>query len=478
MKKFLLSIDQGTTSCRSIVFDLKGEVQHISQKKLGQSYPQPEWVEQDLELLWQTQLATIKDCLKYFDPKEILSIGITNQRETIGIWDKAGKALKPAISWQCQRSKGAIQEYANYQELSLQTTGLPINPYFSATKLHWLLKNSPELLPMISSGELMAGTVDTWLLYKLTKGKSFLTDYSNASRTLLFDINKLNWSEEMCQLFEIPQVLLPKAVSSQYEFGFCDKEFSGVDIPIRAIIGDQQAALYGHACLDKGLAELTCGTGGFLLLNTGTEAVRKDGLLTSIGWEAKGQKAIYVQEASILTMGSMLEWLQRINIIPKDPSLMDSLIEEVSSSNNLSVMPALTGFGSPDWGRNEKASIVGLTAEVTGADILKSTINGFVFRIKQVIDCLQEIKELKIGGGLARSNYFCQSLANLLKINVHRSANVEATAWGTASLSHHEFNQVQVNELQDLWKKDRSFTPLNDEQILLEWCRWKEKFVN
>ncbi|MDX1919254.1 MAG: FGGY family carbohydrate kinase [Candidatus Caenarcaniphilales bacterium] len=472
-QKFLLAIDQGTTSCRSIIFDLDGRVKHIAQKKLGQSYPQPQWVEQDLELLWQTQLSTIKDCLKYFTPQEIASIGITNQRETIGLWDKNGKALKPAISWQCQRTKDTIQEFEKHQNFSREITGLPINPYFSATKLQWLLKNSPEFAQMIKTGEVLAGTVDTWLLYKLTKGKSFLTDYSNASRTLLFDINELEWSEKMCRIFDIPMILLPKALPSQHEFGLSDKEFTGVEIPIRAMVGDQQAALYGHACLDKGLAELTCGTGGFLLLNTGHEPAKTEGLLTSIAWENKEQKPVYMQEASILTMGSMVEWLQRINVIPKDPTAIDSLIGEASNSSTLSVMPSLTGFGSPDWTRNEKASILGLTAEVTGADILKATIDGFAFRIKQVIERLDELKELKIGGGLSRSDYFCQTLANLLRINVHRAANVEATAWGAASLSHHEF---QKENLIKLWQKDRSFSPLTNKQIFADWERWKSIF--
>ncbi|MFN5539208.1 MAG: FGGY family carbohydrate kinase [Candidatus Melainabacteria bacterium] len=510
MKKYLLAIDQGTTSCRSIIFNLQGDVIFTAQEKLGQNYPQAGWVEQDLEILWQTQLQTIKACLTQVAPAEILSIGITNQRETIGLWDKQGKPLTPAISWQCNRTKDSL-EYITSAELQDQVrkiTGLPINPYFSASKLNWLIKNSSvDLQNKIKNGEVLAGTIDSWLLFKLTGNQNHFTDLSNASRTLLLDIRTGNWSDELLKIFEIPKEILPQLKPCQSNFGLTSKEILGCEIMIGAMIGDQQAALYGHGCLEPGMAELTCGTGGFLLSNIGANCGQdlnlKEGLLTSIAWQlqkddieeltclskekgipkqsnsstptplkgdsriehesprssalgdckAQNREIIYTQEASILSMGSMIEWLARLGIIDKTSDL-DELINEAKDIDDLQIMPTITGFGSPYWSLNQKAEMHGLSAGIGSGEILRATMKALAFRVKQVTS--SSIHELRIGGGLSKSNFFCQYLADLLGIAIKRSQNTEATAWGAAIMSHHEFKQ---EDLLSVWKAEKDFMP-------------------
>jgi glycerol kinase len=470
-KKYLLAIDQGTTSCRSIVFNLQGQAVYTAQQKLGQEYPQSAWVQQDLEVLWQTQLATIKECLNAVDPNQIAAIGITNQRETIGLWNKQGEALTPAISWQCQRTEGLIGRFSAHEERIRQITGLPLNPYFSASKLAWLLQNNPNL----NLQELLAGTVDTWLLYKLTAGKAFLTDPSNACRTLLFNLEQNDWSDELLDLFGIPGAILPKVVPSQSEFGLTDKAVLGHQIPICGMIGDQQAALYGHACLEPKMAELTCGTGGFLLFNSGAKPHFTDGLLSSVAWQLSGHAPVYTQEAAILSVGSMLEWLNRLGLI-QNTFKIDETISQAAHDADLMVMPALTGFGSPNWSNKQRASILNLGPESAGPEILKATIEGIAFRVKQVILLIDKLIELRLGGGLARSNYFCQLLANTLELKISRSANIEATAWGAASIAHMGFTP---KELKNIWHAQKTFQPqLEGVKIAQEkWSHWSEAFA-
>jgi glycerol kinase len=470
--KYLLAIDQGTTSCRTIIFDFYGKPQFISQEKLGQNYPQAGWVEQDLEILWQTQLKTIKECLSKVDSKEIASIGITNQRETIGLWNKNGQPLTPAISWQCTRTKDSLVSLKDYESKVKEITGLPINPYFSASKLQWLIQNNPSLKSQIEAGEVLAGTIDSWLLFKLTGGLSHFTDLSNASRTMLFDIRKGTWSSELLQLFQIPIQLMPKAVPSQFNYGCTHKEILGCELPIRALIGDQQAALYGHNCLEEGEAELTCGTGGFLLVNSGKEIHLTDGLLTSIAWQKENEEITYTQEAAILTMGSMIEWLKRIGLI-EYKSTLDEQLEASNPENNILVMPTITGFGSPNWKKEHQTSIIGLTPSANGASILKATMQGLAFRVKQVVSLIPNITNLRLGGGLSQSNYFCQFLANSLQIPATRSSHPEATAWGAAALSSPIALQNQIDN-------GENFLPQAEKQSEVQalWESWIKEFHN
>lgn len=357
-----------------------------------------------------------------------------------------------------------MNAFKPYESEIRQISGLPINAYFSASKLKWLLqKHKPK--------EALAGTIDTWLLYKLT-GKH-LTDVSNASRTLLFDLNKNIWSERLLKLFEIPLNILPQVYPSQADFGLTLKNVLGCEIPIRAIVGDQQAALYGQACLKAGMAELTCGTGGFLLVNLGEKVYLQNGLLTSTAWQLHNNlKPIYMQEASILSVGSMIEWLNRVGLIPKTENL-DYLIEEANSESPILVMPSITGYGSPNWEKQQKAEILGLTPEANGASILKATVEGIAFRIKEVIDCIPNLSELRLGGGLAKSAYFGQFLANLLNIPILRSNNIEASAWGAASMANWAYSE---DELFGLWKEEEKFNPKNLSYALKLWESWKSKF--
>ncbi len=463
-KEFLVALDQGTTSSRTIVFNKEGSIICSSQKPLKQIYPQTGWVEVDLNELWETQLYTLQECLRQIDPNDIEAIGITNQRETIGLWYKNGKPATHAISWQCSRTRDSLQKLKSKEEEIRQITGLPLNPYFSASKLAWLLQNHS-----LENGELLAGTIDSWLLYKLTGNKNFFTDVSNASRTLLFDIKKLQWSERLLQLFDIPREVLPELKPSQFDFGYTDKKVLGYELPIRSLIGDQQAALYGHNCLRAGEAELTCGTGGFLLTNTGNKPAFTYGLLTSVAWQKENAPATYCQEASILTMGSMIEWMQRIGLIENTKDLDNKVAK--AKDNNLLVLPTITGYGSPNWAQNQKGQIANLTANSDGNSILKACLESFAFRVKQVALELPELSILKIGGGLSKSNFFCQLLANLLNIPIVRSDIVEATALGCAFLAASTDIQVEFNTEQKI------FVPIEkdvqtDKNKFEEWSKY------
>lgn len=426
----------------------------------------------NLQELWETQLATIKDCLSKVNPSEVIAIGITNQRETIGLWNKAGQPLTPAISWQCKRTQSSVDSLKEHEQFINKTTGLTLNPYFSASKLQWLLSRNTQLKAQIEAGEVLAGTIDSWLLYKLTAGASHSTDASNASRTLLFDIHKLSWSPELLKLFEIPSQILPSVQASQGHFGVTAKEVLGHEIPIMALIGDQQAALYGHSCLNEGMAELTCGTGGFLLANLGHSATLRDGLLTSVAWQLQGEKPVYAQEASILSMGSMLEWLARVGLLEKTDNL-DELLEKAKQNNEILVMPAVNGYGSPDWKRIQQASICNFSAQAASPEILKATLDGIACRVKEVANHISQLSELRIGGGISRSDYFCQFLADLLELKVLRASNIEATAWGAASLAHAHFTP---GELKAKWQVEKAFTPSTNNFAKAHWEKWKAAF--
>jgi glycerol kinase len=471
-KKYIISIDQGTTSSRTILFDTEGRLIKQYQAQIQQTYTANNNVEQDLNDLWTNQLKTLKQCLNEVNHDEIACIGITNQRETFGFWDKKVQPYSNAISWQCRRSEDRLNKLGHLSESIAKITGLRLDAYFSAGKIAQLLEESPALRSKLHNDELIGGTVDTFLLAKLTAGRIHVTDPSNACRTMLYDINKLKWSQELLKEFAIPENFLPSVKPSNFEFGFTDEKIVGAEIPIHSLIGDQQAALYGHGCFKEGEAELTCGTGGFLLLNTGKRREDREGNLCSIAWQTSNEDPVYCLEAAILTMGSMFEYLKRLGLL--DDRVISSIQSNDKIEESLFIMPTLMGFGSPYWEKHPKCSIIGLRASMEAQDIFKALIQGFACRVKQIVQKLPRISTLKIGGGIANNNYFCQFLADLLELKIERAANLECTAWGAARMAYEGMGfEIKVSDKL----KNTTFQPNPNKKTFQYYDLWENELM-
>ena len=445
MAKYIMALDAGTTSNRCILFNEKGEICSMAQKEFTQHFPKPGWVEHDAGEIWATQLQVAREAISRIGakPEEIAAIGITNQRETTIVWDKhTGKPVCHAIVWQCRRTA----EYCDsLKERRLtdkfrEKTGLVIDAYFSATKVKWILDHVEGARERAERGDLLFGTVETWLIWKLTKGKVHVTDYSNASRTMLFNINTLQWDEEILRELDIPRSMLPEAKPSSCIYGYADASFFGGEIPIAGAAGDQQAALFGQTCFHAGEAKNTYGTGCFLLMNTGEKPVfSKNGLVTTIAWGIDG-KVNYALEGSIFVAGAAIQWLRDELRLIDSASMTEYMAQNVEDSNGCYVVPAFTGLGAPYWDQYARGTIVGLTRGVNKDHIVRATLESLAYQVNDVLEAMKadsgiELSALKVDGGASANNFLMQTQADISSAPVNRPKCVETTAMGAAYLA-------------------------------------------
>jgi len=468
MSKYILSLDQGTSSSRAIIFNRELEIVGTKQVEYPQIYPKPGWVEHDPEQIWESQYSVICDLLKDLNisPAEISAIGITNQRETTIVWDKTtGVPVYNAIVWQDKRTSDFCSKLKNegYEELIRKSTGLVIDSYFSATKVNWILNNVPGVREKAEKGSLLFGTVDSWLIWKLTDGKTHITDYSNASRTLLFNIRSLKWDNELLDIFDIPVTMLPKVKpSSGIVAKTSEKLFNGKKIPIAGIAGDQQAALFGQNCFEKGMAKNTYGTGCFMLMNTGNQIVEsKSGLLSTIAWFVDG-KVDYALEGSVFIAGAAIKWLKEGIKLINDAKETQGIAENVKDDEDIYVVPAFSGLGAPHWDMYARGAILGLTQGVTDKHIVKATIEALAYRTKDVLDAMSrdsgiELTELNVDGGASVNDYLMQFQADILNTRVDRPQIIETTALGVATLAGIAVGLWTKEEIIEKKKTDKSF---------------------
>jgi glycerol kinase len=491
---YILAIDQGTTSSRALVVDVQGNVVGTGQKAFTQHFPRPGWVEHDPEEIWSSTREAIDGALGAagIAAGELSAIGIANQRETVVVWDRAsGAAVGPAIVWQDRRTAGFCHELKErgLESTFAEATGLTLDPYFSGTKLAWTFREHPDLRQRAEAGELAAGTVDSWLVWKLTGGQRHVTDYTNASRTLLFNVVKGRWDERLCELLEIPRGILPRSQPSQSPFGKTSREVFGAEIPITGIAGDQQAALVGQACLETGQGKNTYGTGCFLLAPAGGKArLSRNRLLLSLsGWAgAKGPD--YVLEGSVFVAGALIQWLRDEIGLIRDSGEVEGLAASVPDSGGVQIIPAFTGLGAPDWDPNARGAILGLTRGTSKAHIARAALEAIALSSAELLECMnadlpEPIVELRVDGGAARNNLLMQMQADLSGVPVVRPSNTETTAMGAAYLAGLGAGiWADQEEIRSLWKAERTFEPAigSDErgERLRSWRRGVERTLN
>jgi glycerol kinase len=445
MAKYVMALDSGTTSNRCILFNEKGEMCSVAQKEFTQYFPKPGWVEHDANEIWSSQLGVAVEAMSKIgvSAKDIAAIGITNQRETTIVWDKiTGEPVYHAIVWQCRRTSeycDSLKEKGLTDSFRAKT-GLVIDAYFSGTKLKWILDNVEGVRERAEKGELLFGTVETWLIWKLTKGKVYVTDYSNASRTMLFNINTLEWDDEILAELNIPKSMLPKAEASSHIYGHSDPQFLGGEIPIAGAAGDQQAALFGQTCFKAGEAKNTYGTGCFMLMNTGEKPVfSKNGLVTTIAWGLDG-KVNYALEGSIFVAGAAVQWLRdEMRLIDSSPD-SEYMASKVKDTNGCYVVPAFTGLGAPHWDQYARGTIVGITRGVNKYHIVRATLDSLCYQTNDVLQAMRadsglELASLKVDGGACANNYLMQTQADIINAPVNRPQCVETTAMGAAYLA-------------------------------------------
>ena len=477
MKKYILSIDQGTTSSRAILFDKLGNIVSSSQKEIKMIYQKEDYVEQDSIDIWTSVLSTTAECLHSAEvlPEEIASIGITNQRETTILWDKRdGTPVYNAIVWQSKQSKDICDNLKEkgLNDLFKSKTGLLIDPYFSATKVKWILDNIDGTKELMDQGNLMFGTVDTWLLYKLSGNKIHKTDYTNASRTLMYNIFTKEWDQELLNILGINNNILPEVCDSNAIFGITARHtFFGAEIPIAGILGDQQAALFGQLCLDKGEIKNTYGTGCFMLMNTGTTpTTSKKGLLTTIAYSIDGV-VTYALEGSVFVAGSAIQWLRDSLGFFAEASESEKIAMSVDSNYGVYVIPAFVGLGTPYWDTDAKGAIFGLTRGTTSAHITRATLESLAYQTKDVIDVMSlesgiTPKTLKVDGGASLNNFLMQFQSDILNIEIVRPKINESTALGAAFISGLAIGFYKnIEEIEKLIVKDKHFNPKMDESV-------------
>ena len=444
-KKYIMSLDAGTTSNRCIIFNKKGEICSIAQKEFTQYFPKAGWVEHNANEIWSTQLGVMIEAMEKINIsyKNISAIGITNQRETTIVWDKnTGKPIYNAIVWQCRRTSKYCDKLKkqNLTGLFKKKTGLIIDAYFSGTKIKWILDNIEGAKEKANNGELLFGTVETWLIWKLTKGKIHVTDYSNASRTLLFNINKLCWDNEILDILEIPISMLPEVKPSSHLYGNTNSQFFGGEIPITGAAGDQQAALFGQTCFEKGNVKNTYGTGCFMLMNTGEKPVfSKNGLVTTIAWGIDN-KINYALEGSIFVGGASIQWLRDELRIVDSASDTEYMATKVKDTNGCYVVPAFTGIGAPYWNQYARGTIVGITRGVNKYHIIRATLESIAYQVNDIIEAMEidsniKINSLKVDGGASANNFIMQFQSDITNIPVKRPKCLETTALGAAYLA-------------------------------------------
>lgn len=445
MDKYIMALDLGTTSCRCIIFDKNGRICSAAQKEFTQYFPQPGWVEHDAEEIWATQTGLMYEAMSKIDItiNEIAGIGITNQRETTVLWDKeTGRPVHKAIVWQCRRTAGYCDELKKLgmAEFFRSKTGLVLDAYFSATKLRWLLDNAIGAREPAEKGELLFGTVDSWIIWKLTGGKVHVTDYSNASRTMLFNIHTLKWDEEILRVLKIPQQILPEVKPSSHVYGYTDSKLFGREVPIAGAGGDQQCALFGQTCFERGEVKNTYGTGGFMLMNTGTAPVNShNGLVTTIAWGVD-DKVEYALEGSIFVAGAAVQWLRDELGLIRDAAESEVLAKSVPDANGCYVVPAFVGLGAPYWDQYARGAVVGLTRGVNRNHIVRATLESIAYQVNDVLTAMQEdsgmsITSLRVDGGACDNDFLMQFQADILNTSVVRPYCIETTAMGAAYLA-------------------------------------------
>ena len=476
MSKYIMALDAGTTSNRCILFNKKGEMCSVAQREFTQFFPQPGWVEHDANEIWASMLGVAVEAMNKIGAvaKDIAAIGITNQRETAIVWDKnTGEPVYHAIVWQCRRTseycdslkqKGLTDNYR-------KKTGLVIDAYFSGTKVKWILDNIPGARKKAENGDLLFGTVETWLIWKLTKGAVHVTDYSNASRTMLFNINTLEWDDEILAELNIPKSMLPEAKPSSCVYGHSDSSFLGGEIAIAGAAGDQQAALFGQTCFSAGEAKNTYGTGCFLLMNTGGKPVfSNNGLVTTIAWGLDG-KVNYALEGSIFVAGAAIQWLRDEMHLIDSSAESEALAMQVQDSNGCYVVPAFTGLGAPHWDQYARGTIVGITRGVNKYHIIRATLESLAYQVNDVITAMQadsgiELSALKVDGGASANNFLMQTQADIINAPVNRPQCIETTAMGAAYLAGLAVGYwANKEEVIKNWAIDKTFIPeINEDE--------------
>ena len=485
--KYVLALDQGTTSSRAIVFDEAGKVCGVAQKEFRQIFPQPGWVEHDAEEIWATQLGVAVEAIAQarLQADAIAAAGITNQRETTVVWDrKTSQPIHNAIVWQDRRTADRCRalKAAGHEELFRDRTGLVLDPYFSGTKLAWILDNVSGARERADKGDLAFGTVDSWLIWKFTDGRAHVTDPSNASRTLLFNIRTGDWDDELLKILNVPRSVLPEVRSSSEIYG----EMKNARIPIAGIAGDQQAALFGQLCTEPGLAKNTYGTGCFMLMNTGTRLVSsKNQLLTTVAWRI-GNRTEYALEGSVFVAGAVVQWLRDSLGVIKNSEDVEALAASVPDSGGVYFVPAFVGLGAPHWDPYARGTMVGLTRGSTAAHIARAALESIAFETADVMQAMEadsgvRLKELRVDGGASRNNLLMQFQSDALGIPVIRPAVSETTAWGAACLAGLATGVwTSQGDLAACWKADRTFQPASarDATRLAEWRRAVERSKN
>ena len=483
MKKYLLALDQGTTSSRCIIFTLSGDIVSVAQKEFKQIFPREGWVEHDPCDIFNTQLEVAQEALRKasIPVSSIIGIGITNQRETTIVWDrKTGEPIYNAIVWQCRRTSEYCDELkaSGLADKIRLKTGLLIDSYFSATKLKWILDNVEGARARAERGELMFGTVDTWLIYNLTGGEVHATDYSNAARTLLYNINTLEWDDELLELFTIPRSMLPEVRPSSGVFGYTDVQMFGIPLPIAGVAGDQQAALFGQGCFKSGEVKNTYGTGGFMLMNTGEAPVfSENGLLTTIAWGIDG-KVNYVLEGSVFVCGAAVQWLRDGVKLINSAAESEELARSVDDNGGVYVVPAFVGLGAPYWDPYARGTIIGITRGTTRGHIARATLESMAYQTADVLQIMQneacgQISDLKVDGGACANDLLLQFQADILGVPIVRPKCIETTALGAAYLAGLAMGAIDsLDAISGAWRADKVFSPAmsdNEREIKLKY---------
>jgi glycerol kinase len=486
MSQYILALDQGTTSSRSIVFDKKGNIISTAQREFRQIFPQPGWVEHDAEEIWSTQSGTMAEAVAKagITMKLIAGIGITNQRETTVLWERStGKPVYNAIVWQDRRTASYCDELksAGHAKTIQQKTGLVIDAYFSATKLKWMLDNVPGARTKAENGELAFGTIDSWLVWKLTNGAVHVTDVSNASRTMLLNIHTCTWDDELLKLFDIPKSVLPEVKPSSTIYGMTDNVVPDSRIPVAGIAGDQQAALFGQMCTQPGMVKNTYGTGCFMLMNTGEKVIAsKNNLLTTIAWQLDG-KTEYALEGSVFIAGAVIQWLRDGLKIIRSSGEVEQLAATVNDSEGVYIVPAFAGLGTPHWNQHARGSIFGLTRGSTRAHIARAALDSIAYQVYDVLKAMEadagiSIAELRADGGATVNNALMQFQSDILNTKVIRPKVTETTALGAAYLAGLAVGYWKnINEIEQQWQVDKEFLPAMNEvtrnQLVIGWQR-------
>lgn len=487
MEKYILAIDQGTTSTRAILFNKKGEIVHVAQNEFTQIFPQPGWVEHNADEIWGTVLAVMATLLaeSQVKPEQIAGIGITNQRETAVVWDKeTGNPIYNAIVWQSRQTAEICEELKakGYDQLFREKTGLLIDAYFSGTKVKWILDNVEGAREMADQGKLLFGTIDTWLIWKLSGGRAHVTDYTNASRTLMYNIYELKWDDELLEILGVPKSMLPDVrPSSEVYSKTVDYHFFGYEIPIAGVAGDQQAALFGQACYQQGMVKNTYGTGCFMLMNTGEKAVKSEhGLLTTIAWGLDG-KVEYALEGSIFVAGSAIQWLRDGLRMFNDAKESESYASRVESTEGVYMVPAFVGLGTPYWDSEVRGAVFGLTRGTTKEHFIRATLESLAYQTRDVISAMEkdsgiDLKTLRVDGGAVQNNFLMQFQSDILNVPVERPVVSETTALGAAYLAGLAVGYWEnQEEIAKQWAVNQKFEPKMEERERDElYTGWKK----